>query len=241
MAAGIDHLVLCVHDLETARSRYARFGFTLTPPARHPFGTGNSLVQLQESFLELLAVVAADRVPPMLPGRFSFAAFNRDFLEEGEGCSMLVFASDVNALGLQTAQGLSLTETWYWDMNDANRAWTKRWSQERNASGKFPTMIHAGVYSGILHFLKARVAMGPGPHDGKSVVEKMKSMPTDDVLFGKGEIRVDGRKTHPVYLFEVKKPEESKYPGDIYKVRATIPVDQAWRPLKEDNCPLVKG
>jgi branched-chain amino acid transport system substrate-binding protein len=153
---------------------------------------------------------------------------------------LLVFASDVNALGLQTAQGLSLTETWYWDMNDANRAWTKRWAAERNAPGKFPTMIHAGVYSGILHYLKARVALGGDP-DGKTVVEKMKSMPTDDPLFGKGSIRADGRKIHPAYLFEAKSPAESKYPGDFYNLKATIPADEAWRPLKDGNCPLVKG
>jgi branched-chain amino acid transport system substrate-binding protein len=153
---------------------------------------------------------------------------------------LLVFASDVNALGLQTAQGLSLTETWYWDMNDSSRAWTKRWAAERNAPGKFPTMIHAGVYSGILHYLKARVALGGDP-DGKTVVEKMKSMPTDDPLFGKGSIRADGRKIHPAYLFEVKSPAESKYPGDFYNLKATIPADEAWRPLKDGNCPLVKG
>jgi branched-chain amino acid transport system substrate-binding protein len=154
---------------------------------------------------------------------------------------LLVFSSDVNALGLQTAQGLALTETWYWDMNDANRAWTKRWTAERGAANKFPTMIHAGVYAGILHYLKARLAMGPGEHDGKSVVDKMKSMPTDDQLFGKGQVRVDGRVIHPAYLFEVKKPEESKYPGDFYKLRATIPAEEAFRPLKEGGCPLVSG
>ena len=154
---------------------------------------------------------------------------------------LLVFSSDVNALGLQTAQGLALTETWYWDMNDANRAWTKRWTAERGAANKFPTMIHAGVYAGITHYLKARLAMGPGEHDGKSVVDKMKSMPTDDQLFGKGQVRVDGRVIHPAYLFEVKKPEESKYPGDFYKLRATIPAEEAFRPLKEGGCPLVSG
>jgi branched-chain amino acid transport system substrate-binding protein len=153
---------------------------------------------------------------------------------------LLVFASDVAALGLPTAQGLALTETWYWDMNDANRAWTKRWQAERNASGKYPTMIHAGVYSGILHYLKAVVAL-KGTADGKTIGDKMKSMPTDDILFGKGSIRPDGRKIHPAYLFEVKKPEESKYPGDFYKTRATIPADQAWRPLKDGGCPLVSG
>ena len=152
---------------------------------------------------------------------------------------LLVFASDVAALGLPTAQGLVLTETWYWDMNDANRAWTKRWQQER--TGKWPTMIHAGVYSGITHYLKAAVALKGNVSDGKAVVAQMKSMPTDDPLFGKGTIRPDGRKVHPAYLLEVKKPEESKHPGDFYKIRATIPEDQAFRPLKEGNCPLVSG
>ena len=152
---------------------------------------------------------------------------------------LLVFASDVAALGLPTAQGLILTETWYWDMNDANRAWTKRWQQERQ--GKWPTMIHAGVYSGITHYLKAAVALKGNVSDGKAVVAQMKKMPTDDQLFGKGTIRADGRKLHPAYLFEVKKPSESKYAGDFYKTRATIPAEEAFRPLKEGGCPLVSG
>jgi branched-chain amino acid transport system substrate-binding protein len=152
---------------------------------------------------------------------------------------LLVFASDVAALGLPTAQGLVLTETWYWDMNDANRAWTKRWQQERQ--GKWPTMIHAGVYAGILHYLKTAVALKGNLSDGKAVVAQMKSMPTEDQLFGKGSIRPDGRKIHPAYLLEVKKPSDSKHPGDFYNVRATIPADQAFRPLKEGNCPLVSG
>jgi len=152
---------------------------------------------------------------------------------------LLVFASDVAALGLPTAQGLVLTETWYWDMNDTNRAWTKRWQQERQ--GKWPTMIHAGVYAGVLHYLKAAVALKGNVSDGKTVVAQMKSMPTDDPLFGKGTIRADGRKIHPAYLLEVKKPEESKHPGDFYRVRATIPTEEAFRPLKEGNCPLVSG
>lgn len=149
---------------------------------------------------------------------------------------LLVFISDVEALGLKTAQGLVLTSTWYWDMNDANRAWTKRWQAER--PGKFPSMVVAGVYSSILHYLKAVAAVGSAS-DGKAVVDQMKKMPTDDPLFGKGQVRVDGTVTHPAYLFEVKSPAESKYPGDDFKLRATIPADQAFRPLKDDNCPLV--
>src|SRR5664279_270039 len=153
---------------------------------------------------------------------------------------LLVFATDINALGLQTAQGLFLTETWYWDLNDASRAWTKRWHQERGVTNKYPAMNHAGVYGGIMHYLKAVVALKSAA-DGKAVVAQMKKMPTDDPLFGKGSVRADGRVIHPAYLFEVKKPEESKYPGDFYKTRATIPADEAFRPLKEGNCPLVSG
>jgi branched-chain amino acid transport system substrate-binding protein len=153
---------------------------------------------------------------------------------------LLVFATDINALGLQTAQGLFLTETWYWDLNDASRAWTKRWHQERGVTNKYPAMNHAGVYAGITHYLKAVVALKSAA-DGKAVVAQMKQMPTDDPLFGKGSVRADGRVIHPAYLFEVKKPEESKYPGDFYKTRATIPADEAFRPLKEGNCPLVSG
>jgi len=151
---------------------------------------------------------------------------------------LLVFTSDVAALGLPTAQGLVLTETWYWDMTDANRAWTKRWQEER--PGKYPTMIHAGVYSGVLHYLKA-VEAQKSAANGSAVVAEMKQMPTDDPLFGKGTLRADGRKIHPAYLFEVKKPSESKYPGDFYKLRATIPADEAFRPLKDGACPLVSG
>ena len=153
---------------------------------------------------------------------------------------LLVFASDVNALGLATAQGLTLTETWYWDMTDANRVWTKRWQADHNAPDKIPTMVQAGVYSAVTHYLKAIAALKSAV-DGKAVVAKMKEMPTDDPLFGKGTVRADGRKVHPAYLFEVKKPEESKYPGDVYKLRATIPTDEAFRPMKDGNCAMVNG
>jgi branched-chain amino acid transport system substrate-binding protein len=151
---------------------------------------------------------------------------------------LLVFLSDVHSLGLQLAQGLVLTESWYWDLNDQTRAFAKRFA-ERNG-GKFPTMVHAGVYSAVTHYLKAVEGLKSGA-DGKAVVASMKEMPTDDPLFGKGQIRRDGRKVHPTYLFEVKKPEESKGPYDYYKVRATIPVEQAFRPMSEGGCELVKG
>jgi branched-chain amino acid transport system substrate-binding protein len=151
---------------------------------------------------------------------------------------LLLYVSDIAALGLPTAQGLAFTEAWYWDMNESNRAWTKRWQVER--PGKFPTMVHAGVYSTIVHYLKAVEALGSDV-DGRAVAAKMKEMPTDDRLFGKGLIRVDGRGIHDMYLFEVKKPAESKYAGDFYKTRAVIPATEAFRPLKDGGCPLVKG
>ena len=149
---------------------------------------------------------------------------------------MLVFITDIHALGLPTAQGLIFTETFYWDMNEQTRAFAKRIS-ERN-KGVYPTMVHAGVYSAVTHYLKAVEALKGD--DGTKVIAKMKETPTDDPLFGKGSIRVDGRKIHPAYLVEVKKPSESKGPWDYYKVRTTIPADQAFRPLADGGCPLVK-
>lgn len=150
---------------------------------------------------------------------------------------LLVFLTDVKALGLPTAQGLIFTETFYWDLNDATRAFAKRFS-ERAPRNNYPTMIHAGVYSAVLHYLKAVEAIRTD--DGTKVIAQMKKMPTDDPLFGKGTIRADGRKLHPAYLVEVKKPAESKGPWDLYKIRATIPAEQAFRPLNEGGCPLVK-
>ncbi|MBK6869033.1 MAG: ABC transporter substrate-binding protein [Burkholderiales bacterium] len=149
---------------------------------------------------------------------------------------LLVFISDIHGLGLQTAQGLQMTETFYWDLNDSTRAWSKRFGALHG--GKMPTMVQAGVYSGLLHYLKAVDAL-QNDSDGAKVVAKMKELPTDDPLFGKGTIRADGRKIHPAYLFEVKKPGESKAPWDYYKLLQTIPAEQAFRPLDQGNCPLV--
>jgi len=205
---------------------------------RHPINTNDFssfLLQAQASKAKIIGLANAggDTINSIKQGaEFGIVKGGQKF------AGLLVFASDVNALGLATAQGLTLTETWYWDANDANRAFTKRWQVER--PGKFPTMVQAGVYSGVLHYLKAVAALKSAA-DGKAVVAKMKEMPTDDPLFGKGTIRADGRKIHDAYLFEVKAPSESKYPGDFYKLRATIPAAEAFRPLKDGGCPLVSG
>jgi branched-chain amino acid transport system substrate-binding protein len=147
---------------------------------------------------------------------------------------LLVFITDVHGLGLQTAQGLIFTESFYWDLNPQTRAFAKRFAAANG--GKYPSMVQAGVYSSVLHYLKAVEAAKTD--DGTKVIAQMKAMPTDDPLFGKGSIRKDGRKVHPAYLVEVKKPSESKGPYDYYKVRATIPAEQAFRPEKDGGCNL---
>ena len=148
---------------------------------------------------------------------------------------LLVFLPDVHGLGLNVAQGLQITEAFYWDLNDQTRAWSKRFAAANG--GKYPSSDHAGVYAGALHSLKAVDAAKTD--DGAKIVAKMKELPTDDPLFGKGQVRADGRKIHPVHLFEVKKPSESKGPYDYYKVLQTIPADKAFRPIDQGNCPLV--
>jgi len=215
-------------------------GGTVIGKVRHPLNTSDFSLFLLQAQASRAKVIGLANAGVDTSNAIKQAA-ELGIVEGGQSLAgLLVFVSDVATLGLQSAQGLVLSETWYWDMNDANRAWTKRWQAERGTSSKFPTMAQAGVYAGITHYLRARLALGPGAHDGKSVVDKMKSMPTDDPLFGKGTIRADGRKLHPAYLFEVKKPSESKYPGDFYKLRATIPADEAFRPIKGGGCPLIR-
>jgi branched-chain amino acid transport system substrate-binding protein len=203
---------------------------------RHPLNTqdfSSFLLQAQASKAKVIGLANAggDTTNAIKQGaEFGIVKGGQNF------AGLLVFITDVHALGLQTAQGLVFTETFYWDLNDRTRAFAKRFA-ERNR-GIHPTMIHAGVYAGVTHYLKAVEALKSD--DGTKVIAKMKEIPTDDPLFGKGTIRVDGRKIHPAYLVEVKKPSESKAPWDYYKIRATIPADQAFRPLDQGECPLVK-
>jgi len=203
---------------------------------RHPFPSSDFssfLLQAQASKAKIigLANAGADTTNAIKQGaEFGIVRGGQQF------AGLLVFISDVHALGLEKAQGLVLTESFYWDLNDATRAWSKRFAERHR--GAMPTMVQAGVYSAVLHYLKAVEALKSD--DGTKVIAKMKEMPTDDPLFGKGVVRADGRKIHPTYLFEVKKPAEAKGPWDYYKVRATIPAEQAFRPLDQGDCPLVK-
>ncbi|HEY1411004.1 MAG TPA: ABC transporter substrate-binding protein [Rhodopila sp.] len=154
---------------------------------------------------------------------------------------LLMFLTDVHSLGLDVAQGIALTDAFYWDMNDRTRAFSNRLTAKM--PGVRPTMVHAGVYSSSLHYLKTIAAMGAAEakKSGAATVARMKAMPTDDDCFGKGSIRIDGRCIHPSYLWEVKKPSESKGPWDYYKLLGTTPADQAFRPLDKGGCPLVKA
>ena len=150
---------------------------------------------------------------------------------------LLIYVTDVHSLGLKLAQGLMLVSPFYWDLNDGTRAFSERFAALRG--GRKPSMVQAGVYASILHYLKAVEATGSA-ENGAAVVQKMKDTPTDDPLFGKGYVRADGRKMHPMFLFEVKKPSQSKYPWDYYTFKAEIPAEIAFRPLDEGNCPLVQ-
>ena len=152
---------------------------------------------------------------------------------------LLMFITDVHSLGLKTAAGLNYTTSFYWDLNDNTRGFSKRF-QEKMKNKAMPTMVQAGVYGSLLHYFKVLDKMGGNSRDGIKIVEAMKAMPTDDILFGKGSIQPNGRKIHPAYLLEVKKPEESKGPWDYMKVVATIPADQAFTPLEKSSCPLLK-
>ena len=148
---------------------------------------------------------------------------------------LLIFINDIHALGLKTAQGLIFTDPWYWDQNDTNRAFAREYFA---ALGRMPGYTVVGVYSAVIHYLRAVEALG-NHADGKAVIAKMKELPTEDRLMGKGYVRIDGRKIHPMYLFEVKKPDESKAPWDYYKQLATISAEEAWRPLDQSDCALV--
>jgi len=160
-----------------------------------------------------------------------------DIVQRGQNfATLLMLLTDVHRLGLDKAQGLMLSEAFYWDLDTQTRAWSARFA--RRHWGAMPTMAQAGVYSAVLHYLKAVDALKSD--DGTLVIAKMKALPTDDPLFGKGTIREDGRKIHPMYLFEVKKPSESKGPWDFYKLRATIPAAEAFRPMDQGDCPLVQ-
>ena len=225
------------HDLEKQFSDEAlKSGAKVLGSARHPLGTSDFaslLLQAQSSGADAVAFAnAGGDTSNSLKQAGEFGLTPRQKL-----LALIMGQNNVRALGLQAAQGTMLVVPFYWDMSDTTRAWAQRFAQ-RHAKRNMPNDMQAGVYAAVLHYLKAVDKIG-GATDGKAVVAAMKAMPTDDPLFGKGVIRPDGRKIHPMYLFQVKAPAESKGPWDYYKLLATIPAEQAFRPLKDGGCPLV--
>lgn len=226
------------HDLEKqATDEINASGGKVLGAARHPIGTNDLssfLLQAQASGAQVIALANAggDTVNTIKQA-------NEFQISQKQRVVALIFdLQSVPALGLAAAQGLTALNAFYWDMNDATRAWSKRF-QDRHDKKMMPNHMHAGVYSGLLHYLRAVDKVG-SPADGKAVVDAMKAMPTDDPLFGRGQVRVDGRKIHPMYLLQVKKPAESKSEWDVFKVVGTVDADKAFRPLSEGGCPLVK-
>jgi branched-chain amino acid transport system substrate-binding protein len=225
------------HDLEKqAADEVQASGGTIVGSVRHPIGTADFssfVLKAQASGAQVVAFANAggDTVNSIKQA----AEFN---LGGKQRIVALIFdLQSVPALGLKTAQGLTAINAFYWDMNERTREWSARY-QARHPKKMMPNHMQAGVYSGTLHYLKAIEKLG-SPGDGKAVVATMKAMPTDDPLFGTGEIRSDGRKLHPMYLLQVKTPAESKGEWDVFKVAGTIPADKAFRPLKDGGCPLV--
>jgi branched-chain amino acid transport system substrate-binding protein len=226
------------HDLEKqASDEIKTLGGTIVGAVRHPIGTSDFssfLLQAQSSGADVVAFAnAGGDLTNSLKQAAEFGLADKQRI-----VGLIFGVTNVPALGLKATQGLQSVAPFYWDLNDGTREWSRRF-QARHAKKMMPNDMHAGVYAGVLHYLKAVDKVGSAA-DGRAVVAAMKAMPTDDPLFGKGSIRVDGRKVHPMYVLEAKKPAESKGDWDFLKVAATVPADKAFRPLSEGNCPLAK-
>ncbi len=225
------------HDLEAQSAKVVKAnGGTVKGTVRHPFPNSDFssfLLQAQASQAKIigLANAGADTTNAIKQAK------EFGITQGGQSLAgLLVFISDVHALGLDTAQGMMLTTGYYWDMDDASRSFAKRFGEKMK--GKMPTMVHAGVYSSVLHYLKAVHAAKTD--DGAKVAEQIRALPIQDFFARNGKIRADGRMVHDMYLAKVKAPGESKGPWDYYSILRTIPGDEAFKPLAESTCALVK-
>ena len=203
---------------------------------RHPLNTADFssfLLQAQSSRAQIIGLANAggDLINSIK------AAAEFGIVKGGQKLAgLLVNVTDVHALGLKASQGTLLIEPFYWDRDDKTRAFSKRFAEKNK--GAPPSMIQAGVYSAVIHYLKALKAL-KSDADGRAVIAEMKKIPTDDPIFGKGTVRADGRKLHPMYLYEVKSPADSKGPWDYYKLVREVPAEEAFRPIDQGDCPLV--
>jgi branched-chain amino acid transport system substrate-binding protein len=226
-------------DLESASADEVKAsGGEVLGQARHPLGTADFssfLLQAQSSGADVIGIAnAGDDTTNTIKQAGEFGLTPKQRL-----AGLILNVNHVPALGLASMQGVYLMMPFYWDMNEGTRAFAKRF-MEKHPRGNAPNDMQAGVYSAVTHYLKAAEAL-KGVSDGKALVETMKSMPTDDPIFGKGSIRQDGRKLHPMFLFTTKAPAESTGKWDYFKLVATVPAEKAFRPMAEGNCPLVKG
>ena len=202
---------------------------------RHPLGTvdfSSFLLQAQASKAKIIGLANGGTDMTNAVKQSIEFGLQRDGTQL---VALIAFISDVHSLGLKDAQGLMLTSAFYWDLNDETRAWSKRFYDKMH---RMPSMTQAGAYSGTLHYLKA--VQAAGTRDADAVMAKMRELPINDFMTKNGHLRIDGRVMRDMYLFQAKKPEESKSEWDLYKLVATIPAEEAFRPLKEGGCPLVK-
>ncbi len=226
------------HNLQAQTEKVVKAnGGVVKGAVKHPFPNADFssfLLQAQSSGAQIigLANAGADTINAIKQAKeFGITQSGQQL------AGLLVFITDIHSLGLETAQGMMLTTGFYWDMDDQTRAWSKRWS-EKMGGGKMPSMVHAGTYSQVLHYLKSAAAAKTD--EGIKVADEMRKLPIADFFAKNGKIRADGRMVHDMYLAQVKKPSESKGPWDYYKIVRTIPGDQAYQPLSESTCPLVK-
>jgi branched-chain amino acid transport system substrate-binding protein len=225
------------HDLEkNTTDAVKKSGGKVVGGVRHPFPCNDFssfLLQAQASKAKVIGLANAggDTINAVKQ------AFEFGIVQAGQRLAgMLVFISDIHSLGLKTAQGLVCTTGFYWDFDDDTRAWSKKWSARMN--GRMPTMAQAGCYSGALHYLKA--VQAAGTDEAKAVAKKMREIPVNDFFAKNGKVREDGRMVHDMYLVQVKKPEESKYPWDYYNVLQVIPGEVAYQPISDTECPYLK-
>ena len=226
------------HALERDTTAFVEAGGgKVVGAVRHPLNTADFSSFLLQAQASKAKIVDSPRTPAATPSTRSNRPRNSAWAAASDQhlAALLLQFPDTHALGLEAAQGLTATETFFWDLDDATRAWTKQFLARNN--GKPPSMIHAGTYGATLHYLKAVAAAGTT--DATKVVAKMKELPIDD-FYTKGTVREDGRVMRPYYLLQVKKPSESRYPFDYYKLLATVPAEEAARPLSESACPMVK-
>jgi branched-chain amino acid transport system substrate-binding protein len=227
------------HDLEKqSMDAVTRAGGKVLGSVRHPLGTtdfSSVLLQAQSSRASIVALSnsQADFINSMKQAA-EFGLARRGQRVVG----LAVYLSDIVSLGLEATQGATVVGNWYWDLNEGTRSFARRFGERMG--GRMPTDLQANVYAAVTHFLRAADALGSST-DGRAFVAKMKALPTEDSIFGRGSIRADGRRVSPVYVFNVKSPAESRGRYDVYRLEREVPIEEAYRPVEQGGCPLLRG